>query len=79
MVTVTTRSDLVERSVAYGLAHDGPAGLRLCDAVIEVTLTSWVTDWAIVHAVHRASVELWSAIPYADQAGFDVTAPEDID
>jgi hypothetical protein len=41
----------------------------------EVTVSGYVLDWTIIETVHSAALELWAAIAYTDQAGFEVQPP----
>jgi len=69
---ISTVPDTIKQAVEYGLSNGGPDTLRRCDALAEATVSGYIADWAIVETVHLAAVELWAAVAYTDQAGFDV-------
>jgi hypothetical protein len=59
--------------VRWGIGEGGPASLRECDALVEVTLVGDLIDWKIVRVICESAVEMWPVTLHDEGSGFDAS------
>ena len=74
---LSTRPEAVKDQVAWALEVGGPDSVAAADTLIEITLSGPPTDWATVHALGRAAIDLWGAVIYDEDTGFASSLDED--